>query len=100
MSEQDRIVGELLQPGGLRALERLGLDDCAKDGIDSVPVEGYVVLTTGKEPQKIVLNYPARDPQTFTEYFGVFDGPAHEREEASEGPAGSVPKGRGFHNGR
>jgi hypothetical protein len=38
MSEQDRFVGELMQPGGIRALERLGLDQCAKTGIDSVQV--------------------------------------------------------------
>jgi squalene monooxygenase len=48
MSLQDRIVGELLQPGGVRALERLGLDDCAKEGIDSVGVDGYVVFTPNK----------------------------------------------------
>lgn len=40
MREQDRIVGELMQPGGIRALERMGLDDCAKESIDSVEVSG------------------------------------------------------------
>ena len=49
MSLQDRIVGELLQPGGVRALERMGLDECAKEGIDSVGVDGYVVFTPNKK---------------------------------------------------
>jgi squalene monooxygenase len=53
MSLQDRIVGELLQPGGVRALERLGLDDCAKEGIDSVGVDGYVVFTPNKGKDEV-----------------------------------------------
>ena len=37
------IIGELLQPGGLRALERMGLVGCATDAaVDSVTVEGWV----------------------------------------------------------
>lgn len=44
-----RIVGELLQPGGCIALDKLGLLD-ALEGIDAVPCKGYVVLhpTLGK----------------------------------------------------
>ena len=38
MSEPDRIVGELLQPGGVRALQLLGLAD-ALEGIDAVQCE-------------------------------------------------------------
>lgn len=35
------IIGELLQPGGLRALERMGLAETATDvAVDSVTVEG------------------------------------------------------------
>lgn len=41
MSEPDRIVGEFLQPGGVRALKVLGLEDCLND-IDSRPFHGYV----------------------------------------------------------
>lgn len=96
MTEQDRIVGELLQPGGLRALERLGLDDCAKAGIDSVPVDGYVVLTAdskGSDMQQIHLNYPGHDPKTLAEYFGVLPDDVSTSAEAA-------PQGRGFHNGR
>ena len=31
LSTPDRIVGELLQPGGYRILERLGLASCCSD---------------------------------------------------------------------
>lgn len=37
LSQPDRIVGELLQPGGYLMLKRLGLESCA-DGIDSQKV--------------------------------------------------------------
>jgi len=40
LREPDRIVGELLQPGGVDALSELGLDDCL-NGIDATPIEGY-----------------------------------------------------------
>lgn len=43
LSEPDRIVGELLQPGGIRALGLLDLLDCLHD-IDAVPVQGYHVF--------------------------------------------------------
>ena len=81
MTLQDRIVGELLQPGGVRALERMGLDECAKEGIDSVGVEGYVVFTPNQGGEgvreegvrDIMLKYPAYDPATMKELFGVID---------------------------
>eukprot|EP00611_Tribonema_gayanum_P020957 TRINITY_DN3928_c0_g1_i5.p1 TRINITY_DN3928_c0_g1~~TRINITY_DN3928_c0_g1_i5.p1 ORF type:complete len:251 (+),score=57.68 TRINITY_DN3928_c0_g1_i5:192-944(+) len=41
---QDRIVGELMQPGGMRALETLGLAACATERCDSVRVDGYTVI--------------------------------------------------------
>ena len=35
------VIGELLQPGGLRALERMGIAHAATDSaVDSVEVEG------------------------------------------------------------
>lgn len=43
----DRIVGELLQPGGIAALEKLGLADCV-EGIDAIPAYGYCVVLDGK----------------------------------------------------
>ena len=68
-SLQDRIVGELLQPGGLRVLERLGLGDCAKEGIDSVPVRGYSVFKT--DGTELPLSYPAADPAGTRAYLGM-----------------------------
>ncbi|KAJ5585422.1 uncharacterized protein N7459_005222 [Penicillium hispanicum] len=45
---------ELLQPGGVQALEELGLRDCL-DEIDAIPVKGYYVSYFG-EP--VVMDYP------------------------------------------
>ena len=100
LSEQDRIVGELLQPGGIRALERLGLDECAKDNIDSIHVEGYVVidptiLDSNGVAVKQILKYPKSDPSTSSEYFGFIN----EQEGESDNVTNS-PLGRSFHHGR
>ncbi|CUA77339.1 squalene monooxygenase [Rhizoctonia solani] len=46
MAEPDRIVGELLQPGGMDALKKLGLEGTTED-IDAIPVHGYAVLNAG-----------------------------------------------------
>ena len=56
LSEPDRIVGELLQPGGVTALRSLGLA-AALDGIDAIPVHGYAVLDAG---QTVHIPYPSR----------------------------------------
>ncbi|KAJ5833551.1 squalene monooxygenase [Penicillium riverlandense] len=58
LKEPDRIVGELLQPGGVQALEKLGLRDCL-DGIDAIPVKGYYV-SYFQEP--VILDYPKSAP--------------------------------------
>ena len=107
MQEQDRIVGELLQPGGLRALERLGLDACAKEGSDSVVVDGYAVIRAANfedscgassGTDEVMLYYPETDPENTSELFGKGVTPAT--------PAGGVvgrgtfPRGRSFHNCR
>jgi squalene monooxygenase len=70
-SEQDRIVGELLQPGGYLKLIELGLEDCVKK-IDAQRVLGYVLFKDGKHTK---LAYPLE----------TFD---------------SDVAGRSFHNGR
>ncbi len=70
MSEPDRIVGELLQPGGVRALEQLGLRDCL-EGIDAIPEYGYQVMY--------------KDEKVLIPYIGLDE---HPRE------------GRSFHHGR
>ena len=72
LKEPDRIVGELLQPGGVQALERLGLQDCLDD-IDAIDVHGYYITYFG-EPVR--LKYP------------------------SETPSSPPPQGRAFHHGR
>ena len=55
LAEPDRIVGELLQPGGVAALRSLGLGACL-DGIDAIPVHGYAVLDAG---ETVHIPYPA-----------------------------------------
>lgn len=54
LAEPDRIVGELLQPGGVAALRSLGLGACL-DGIDAIPVHGYAVLDAG---ETVHIPYP------------------------------------------
>jgi hypothetical protein len=73
LNQVDRIVGELMQPGGIRALESMGLDDCAKGtAIDPVTVEGYVCITPNTDcKEDLVLTYPASDPKSAAEFFGM-----------------------------
>ncbi|KAI4367534.1 hypothetical protein MLD38_023264 [Melastoma candidum] len=71
LSEQDRIVGELLQPGGYLKLLELDLADCVQE-IDAQRILGYALYKDGKSAH---LSYPL---QNFT----------------------SDVAGRGFHNGR
>ncbi|CAI9104189.1 OLC1v1002817C1 [Oldenlandia corymbosa var. corymbosa] len=54
LTEPDRIVGELLQPGGYLKLIELGLEDCVKD-IDAQRVFGYALYQDGKHTK---LSYP------------------------------------------
>mmetsp|Transcript_26634 Transcript_26634/g.37496 ORF Transcript_26634/g.37496 Transcript_26634/m.37496 type:complete len:484 (+) Transcript_26634:159-1610(+) len=48
LREPDRIVGELLQPGGCEKLKELGLGECL-EGIDAVEVHGYAVVMNNKQ---------------------------------------------------
>lgn len=54
MSEPDRIVGELLQPGGYLKLVELGLEDCV-EGIDAQRVYGYGLF---KDDKRTKVAYP------------------------------------------
>jgi squalene monooxygenase len=101
LSEPDRIVGELLQPGGVRALSQLGLAGVL-DGIDAVPVEGYCVVSGGR---RVGIPYPDLDQAEAdekTELSGV------DEKKAANGstapwyvPSASGRKeGRSFHHGR
>ncbi|CAO1620543.1 unnamed protein product [Sympodiomycopsis kandeliae] len=82
LSVPDRIVGELLQPGGVRALKLLGLEDCL-EGIDSIPVEGYQVFYG---PRAVPIPYPDEDGKRYIKGKGV------------ESLSGKV-EGRSFHHG-
>uniref|UniRef100_UPI00358F66C0 squalene monooxygenase n=1 Tax=Myxine glutinosa TaxID=7769 RepID=UPI00358F66C0 len=73
MSEPDRIVGELLQPGGFRVLHALGLQ-AAIEGADVQAVHGYIVHD-GESGQEVQIPYP-------------------------EGADGNVQCGQAFHHGR
>ena len=73
LKEPDRIVGELLQPGGVSALEKLGLRECLEE-IDAIPVKGYEVI---HYDQGVQIPYP---------------------ENVAE--QGERPEGRSFHHGR
>ncbi|KAK6160573.1 hypothetical protein DH2020_003954 [Rehmannia glutinosa] len=54
LTEPDRIVGELLQPGGYLKLIELGLEDCVEE-IDAQRVFGYALFKDGKATR---LSYP------------------------------------------
>ena len=84
LKEPDRIVGELLQPGGVSALKDLGLEACL-EGIDSVKVKGYEVIYYG---QGVEIRYP--------------DNAVGGRRSESDlvGRKDLRPEGRSFHHGR
>ncbi|KAK4759455.1 hypothetical protein SAY87_022586 [Trapa incisa] len=54
LTEPDRIVGELLQPGGYLKLIELGLEDCVEE-IDAQRVYGYALFKDGRNTR---LSYP------------------------------------------
>lgn len=57
LKEQDRIIGELLQPGGVMKLREMGLDHLI-EGFDAQPVEGYALFLNGKNFR---IAYPAAE---------------------------------------
>ena len=82
LTEPDRIVGELLQPGGCIALRKMGLDDTL-EGIDAVEVDGYKVFWG---EQEVAIPYPEESiPMGWT-------------DELAKG--GRQQQGRSFHHGR
>ncbi|KAI5362323.1 Putative FAD dependent oxidoreductase, squalene epoxidase, FAD/NAD(P)-binding domain superfamily [Septoria linicola] len=90
LKEPDRIVGELLQPGGVQALEILGLRDCL-DGIDAIEVFGYDVIYYNEE---VRIGYPqnAREGADVDEKTSLTD--------EYRGTKRKRPEGRSFHHGR
>ncbi|KAL8831626.1 MAG: hypothetical protein Q9170_005214 [Blastenia crenularia] len=96
LKEPDRIVGELLQPGGVQALEKLGLRECLED-IDAIRVKGYEVIYYGTE---VEIPYPANaggEVDGGVRGGGAFDGEESKTELRSEIKR---PEGRSFHHGR
>lgn len=84
LKEPDRIVGELLQPGGVSALEELGLEHCLEE-IDSIKVKGYEVIYYG---QGVEIPYPENA-----------SGVAGKDGDGKKTKKGR-PEGRSFHHGR
>lgn len=109
LRQPDRIVGELLQPGGVLELERLGLGACL-EGMDAQRVHGYCLVSEREETA--LLAYPC-DPHASPER-SLYDAPgapprladadiAREDPGAAKGARraqGALVAGRAFHNGR
>lgn len=70
LDERDVIIGELLQPGGVRRLQEMGFEYFL-DNIDAQPVYGYDVIFEGKECQ---IPYPNQngEPSGFGLRNGAF----------------------------
>ncbi|KAK2594244.1 Squalene epoxidase [Conoideocrella luteorostrata] len=85
MKEPNRIVGELLQPGGIAALKRLGLGHCVND-IDAIPCKGYNVIFNSSPT---LIPYPTIDDNGDVIY--AWSG---------SGKEGKRPEGRSFHHGK
>ncbi|KAI1344971.1 squalene epoxidase [Xylariaceae sp. FL0016] len=103
MKEPNRIVGELLQPGGYESLRKLGLEGCVED-IDAIKVNGMSVVYYGND---MAMSYPVvegwkkKSPQVphlngyangYTN--GHTNGSAYKKSDSSK------PQGRSFHHGR
>ncbi|KAL2145044.1 hypothetical protein VTI28DRAFT_8144 [Corynascus sepedonium] len=97
MHEPDRIVGELLQPGGVAALRKLGLEHCL-EGIDAIPCYGYHILYRGDE---VSFSYPQVRPDGEV----IVSAGRKKGQEANGSANGHAkeptrPEGRSFHHGR
>uniref|UniRef100_A0A8C3AFI9 Squalene monooxygenase n=1 Tax=Cyclopterus lumpus TaxID=8103 RepID=A0A8C3AFI9_CYCLU len=62
LKEPDRIVGELLQPGGFRALKELGLEGSV-EGLDAHVVSGYVIHDMESRTE-VEIPYPQGEDRT------------------------------------
>ena len=87
LKEPDRIVGELLQPGGVQALHELGLEDCVED-IDAIKVHGMSVQFYN---ELIQIPYPTPKPIL---------RPRRPSQPAPKDEISVKPQGRSFHHGR
>jgi squalene monooxygenase len=87
-----KFVGELLQPGGVEALKRLGLL-AALDGIDAQSVGGFAVVTPNKRHTLCYPMQPSAGSATcgFAFHHGRFV--ANLREEAGRQPSLTMVRG-------
>ncbi len=90
MKEPNRIVGELMQPGGVNSLKKLGLEHTI-EGIDAVPCRGYDVVWNGKD---VRIPYPHLETLADGTVRIAKQGPTNKKEDASR------PVGCCFHHGR
>ncbi|OSX76193.1 hypothetical protein BU14_0203s0004 [Porphyra umbilicalis] len=90
LAEPDRIVGELLQPGGVAALRALGLG-AAVDGIDAQAIRGYGLFFGDKRTCVDYVDAAAALPAAGGGGGGGGGGKA---------PPPADVAGRSFHNGR
>lgn len=95
LKEPNRIVGELLQPGGVAALEQLGMRGCL-EGIDAIPVKGYEIFYRG---ENITFWYPPIEMKNDS-----LLGELQNSDDYLHSPASLStwrrPQGRSFHHGR
>ncbi len=97
LSTPDRIVGELLQPGGYRILERLGLAGCCSD-IDAQKVRSLLANSVAHCSCMLALRcFWSLTTQVFG-YCMFKDGSQAKIEYPREGSVAEVA-GRSFHNG-
>lgn len=97
LEEPNRIVGELLQPGGVAALQKLGMGDCL-EGIGAIPVEGYEIFYRG---ENIIFRYPPME--TKKDPTPVDDLEIRERNGHANHTSPVTkrrPQGRSFHHGK
>ncbi|KAG1447563.1 hypothetical protein G6F56_009220 [Rhizopus delemar] len=66
LQEPDRIVGELMQPGGIQALKALGMEECT-EGIDGIACYGYSVYRQG---ELVEIPY-SKDPNSDKQLRGI-----------------------------
>lgn len=62
LAEQDRIIGELLQPGGVEMLQKMGMEHLL-DGFDAQPIHGYGLFMNGEDFR---INYPKHEGKEVT----------------------------------
>lgn len=71
LKDNHRIVGELLQPGGVDALRELELAD-SLEGIDATPIEGYHLYWQDYEASFWFCGIDGRKPQGRSFHHGKF----------------------------